>query len=71
MSNFNHFMPKPYLEAECLDMSNHIWVPTAQTKRFGKDVAVQVYCKNCKAREWSVLAETDFRLAQRQWEVLQ
>lgn len=70
MSNFNHFMPNTYNTDECLSADKHAWLPTAQTRRIARDIAVQVYCKHCRLREWSVMEESEFRLAQKQWEVL-
>jgi hypothetical protein len=70
MSNFNHFMPEAYNITECPGVDKHAWLPTSQTKRLASDIAVQVYCKHCKSREWSVMIESEFRLAQKQWEIL-
>jgi hypothetical protein len=70
MSNFNHFMPEKYNDSTCSKADKHAWVPTAQTKRFGRDVAVEAYCKHCKDREWSIMAEDVWHRAQRQWKEL-
>lgn len=70
MSNFNHFMPEEHNITECESADKHAWLPTSQTKRLADDVAVQVYCKHCAGREWPVMIESKFRLAQRQWEIL-
>jgi len=70
MTNFNHFMSEKDNDSECPEADRHAWSPSSQTRRFGRDVAVEAFCKHCQQREWLVMTDKLFRTAQKQWEEL-